>query len=144
MVSALLSRIETNTDNYKRVLNNALDRSRLNNTDNEDMINNYVTEFENSTDSLKRKFDDKRSATADVSEVLSRAYYIDNFMRQNRLAPNAERQWQSVKADLTTLANYYNVSFNWNVAPVINNNSTAGGNPYRVNDNNIRRNFDSY
>ncbi|MEO8071940.1 MAG: hypothetical protein ABI686_01720 [Acidobacteriota bacterium] len=138
-VKILLSRIETKTDNYKRVLNNALDRSRLNGSDSEDMINNYVTEFENSTDSLKRKFDDRQSANADVTEVLNRAYYIDNFMRQNRLAPNAERQWQSLRADLQTLANYYNVSFNFNVAPVINNNNTTtGGLPYRVNENNVR------
>ncbi len=138
-VKILLSRIETKTDNYKRVLNNALDRSRLNGSDSEDMINNYVTEFENSTDSLKRKFDDRQSANSDVTEVLNRAYYIDNFMRQNRLAPNAERQWQSLKADLQTLANYYNVSFNFNVAPAINNNNTTtGGLPYRVNENNVR------
>ena len=140
MVRTLLSRIETKTDNYKRVLNTALDRSRLNNTDSEDMINNYVTEFENSTDSLKRKFDDRQSANADISEVLNRAYYIDNFMRQNRLAPNAERQWLSLKTDLETLANYYNVSFNWNNAPTTNNNNntTTGRLPFRVNENNVR------
>ena len=139
MVSTLLSRIETKTDNYKRVLNTALDRSRLNNTDSEDVINNYVTEFENSTDSLKRKFDDRQSANSDVSEVLNRAYYIDSFMRQNRLAPNAERQWQSLKADLETLANYYNVSFNWNNTPTTNNNNTTtGGLPFRVDENNVR------
>lgn len=141
-VDTLLTRIETKTDNFKRALNNALDRSRLNNTDSEDMVNNYVKEFENATDELNRKFDDKKSANADVTEVLNRAYYIDNFMRDNRLAPNAERQWQSLKADLGTLANYYNVSFNWNVAPVINNNTipgrTTGGVPFRGNESNVR------
>ncbi len=137
-VDALLTRIETNTDNYKRVLNNALDRSRLNGSDSEDMINNYVKDFENATDSLNRKFDDRQSATADVTEVLNRAYYIDNFMRQNRLAPNAERQWQSLKTDLQNLAGYYNVSYNWNTAPVINNNTTTGGIPFRGNENNVR------
>lgn len=138
MVDALLTRIETKTDTFKRALNIALDRSRLNNTDSEDMINNYVGDFEKATDALNRKFNDRQSATADVSEVLNRAYYIDNFMRENRLAPNAERQWQSVKADLNTLAGYYNVSYNWNIAPTINNNTTAGRLPYRVNDTNVR------
>ncbi len=145
-VDALLTRIETKTDNFKRVLNNALDRSRLNGTDNEDAINNYVKDFENATDALNRRFDDRQSANSDVTEVLNRAYYIDNFMRQNRLAPNAERQWQSLRADLQTLAGYYNVSYNWNTAPVINNNNTTtggintttGGIPYRVNENNVR------
>lgn len=141
-VDALLTRIETKTDTYKRALNNALDRSRLNNTDSEDMIINYVTDFENATDALNRKFDDRQSANSDITEVLNRAYYIDNFMRQNRLAPNAERQWQSVKADLETLAGYYNVSYNWNTAPIMNNNTTTGtipgGLPYRVSETNVR------
>lgn len=135
VVKSLLARIEARTDNYKRVLNNALDRSRLNNTDSEDMVMRYVTEFENATDSLKQKFDANRSVNSDVNEVLMRAAAIDGFMRDNRLAPNAERQWGYLRTDLDTLANYYNVSWNWNSVPV---NSSAGTLPYRVSENNLR------
>ena len=137
MVSTLLARIETKTDNYKRVLNNALDRSRINNTNNEDMINNYVADFERATDSLKQRFDARQSTNSDVSEVLNRAYTIDNYMRENRLTPNAERQWNFLKTDLQTLANYYSVSLNWNSVPAIGN-TTTGGLPYQVTDNNVR------
>ncbi len=136
-VSTLLTRIETGTDNYKRALNNALDRSRLNNTNREDNVLEFVTGFENATDTLKRNFNDRRSTTADVSEVLNRASYIDTFMRNNNLANNAERQWNYVATDLETLANYYNVSWNKTVSPS-NNNSNAGTIPYRASETNVR------
>ncbi len=139
-VSRLLTRIEQNTDFYKRDLNTALDRSRLNNTDTEDTVLKYITEFENATDSLKQRFDARRSANTDVNEVLNRAYYIDNFMRENRLDTISQRRWSTLRTDLETLSNYYNVSFNWNNAPATNNNvgNTTGRLPYRVSDTNVR------
>ncbi len=60
-VQTLLNRIETQTDTYKRNISEALDRSSLNNTDSEDMLMKYITEFENSTDALKQRFEAKRS-----------------------------------------------------------------------------------
>ncbi len=113
-VRTLLTRIESKTDRYKRQLDSALDRSRLNDTNREDSISDYVTEFENATDRLKEKFDNDQSVGGDVSEVLTRASYIDQFMRRNRLSTAAVTQWSSLRTDLNTLANYYRVSSNWN------------------------------
>lgn len=110
----LLSRIETNTNAYKRELGVALDRSILNSTRSEDTINAYVADFENATNRLRSNFDSRRSVGADVEEVLNRAYYINNFMRDYRLSTSAETQWNAIRTDLGTLSNYYNVSWNWN------------------------------
>ncbi len=140
-IKTLLTRIETETDNYKRALNNALDRSRLNNTNREDNVLDYVTEFENATDRLKQNFDARRSTDSDVREVLNRASSIDQFMRNNRLAANAERQWNFLSADLGTLANYYNVNWDKNAAPVNNTAATTvntGRSPYNVSETNVR------
>ena len=112
-VQTLLSSIETNTDIYKRSLDRALDSSRLNGTNSEDTVNNYITEFENSTDQLKQKFDAKKSVSSDVQEVLNKAYFIDGFMKDNRLNARTQRDWTSLKSKLDTLSNYYNVSWNW-------------------------------
>ena len=127
-VQYLLNRIETRTDVYKRDLNKALDNSRLNNTDSEDMVMNYVTDFENATDALKRKFDAKNSVIADVEDVLNRGAYINQFMKTNRLDVTAERSWAGIRTDLTTLANYYSVTGNWMIP---SSNNTATSNPYR-------------
>lgn len=113
-LSSLLTGLESKTDVYKRSMTTALNGSVLNNTRSENTIQNYVTEFENATDALKQNFDSRRSTKADVENVLSRAYYIDSFMRDYRFTTNAERDWRSIRADLDTLSNYYNVSWNWN------------------------------
>jgi len=112
-VQTLISRIETRTDAFKSQLNAALDRSSLNGTQSEDMINSYVAGFETATDNLRNRFNSRQSASADVQEVLVRANFIENFIRQNRLNPNVERQWILVRNDLNLLSNYYNVTWTW-------------------------------
>ncbi|HQU83545.1 MAG TPA: hypothetical protein PKY59_10485 [Pyrinomonadaceae bacterium] len=133
-VNSLLSRIESRTDSYRRELNNALDRSYINNTRSEDSINSYVTDFETATDRLKENFNGRRSTSNDVQDVLTRASYIDGFMRDYRLGTATESQWTAIRNDLNTLAGYYNVAWNWNSTTFPNNNTNAGLNgTYRLN-----------
>ena len=113
-VHTLIGRIESRTDAYRREVILALDRSAMNNTRSEDALVGYISEFETATDSLRRNFDGRRSTSADVEEVLNRAYYIDGFMRDYRLTANAESQWRLLRTDLTTLSTYYKVSWDWN------------------------------
>lgn len=113
-VRTLLARLETNTDNYQRQLNLDIDRSTLNNTRSETTLNTYITDFEASVMKLRQNFDSRRSTSADVDEVLNRAYNIDTFMRDYRLSATTESQWRLVRNDLDTLSNYYSVTWNWN------------------------------
>jgi len=113
-VRTLLTRLETRTDLYRREVSNALDRSILNDTRSESSVITYVADFETATDKLKQNFEARRSTAADIEEVLNRAYYIDGFMRDYRLTTGAESQWRLIRADLDTLSNYYNVTWNWN------------------------------
>lgn len=128
----LLARIETKTDSYKNIMVTALNRSRLDGRDSEDMINGYISDFENATDELKQNFDSRRSTSNDTTEVLNRAIFIDRFMTRNQLTVSSQTQWRSLKADLNTLANYYRLSWNWNQAlptyPVNTGNNYPGGN----------------
>ena len=135
-VQSLLTSLESRTDVYKRDMNTALDRSILNNTRSEITVTNYITEFENATDRLKQNFDARRSTANDVSEVLNRAGYIDNFMRDYRFDARAEQQWNLVKTDLNTLSNYYTVAWNWDrqYEPMTRFDSMLSG-TYRLNVN---------
>lgn len=145
-VRTLLDRIDTKSNSFKSSLDNALDRSRLNNTEAENRVNSYVSDFSNSTATLRNNFNGRRSVSRDVSEVLNRASYIDQFMRENRLNAAVQNQWSNLKTDLNTLANYYSVTWNWNT-PVNNNSSyptptnsgfpPSGNVPYRVSDNTV-------
>ena len=91
-VQAILTSLESRTDIYRRDMTIALDRSILNNTRSETSAISYITEFENATDRLKQNFDARRSTTNDVNEVLTRAGYIDSFMRDYRFDTRAEQR----------------------------------------------------
>lgn len=109
-VRSLLARLETQTDIYRRELNAALDRSALNDSRSENEIVSYVEEFERATNRLRDNFNGRRSAAADVEEVLSRGAAIDVFMRDYRLGARAEQPWRLIRTDLNTLAGYYRLS----------------------------------
>lgn len=110
---ALLTRLETNTDNFRMTLDRRLDNSRWNNTNTEDSVSMYVAEFENATDDLRNNFNMNRATASDATEVLNNGWYIDRFMRQNRLGAQVETQWRDIRTDLDTLARSYSVSWNW-------------------------------
>jgi hypothetical protein len=134
-VQYLLNRIETRTDTFRRSLNTALDSSSLNGTDSEDAITGYISEFETATDSLKAKFDSRRTVDQDVEDVLNRAAYINQFMSNNRLTAAAQSNWNYLRADLNTLARYYGVTWDW-TNPVSTTTST-NTRPYRVSDTTV-------
>lgn len=130
-IQTLLDRIETKTDTFRVEVENRLGQNRRVNRNIDESITGYIADFENATDSLERDFTGRRANTAQVNDVLGRAWNIDNFMRSNRLGGSAERQWRSLRGDLETLAGYYTVSWNWNRP----NNNTGGtwGDPGRGN-----------
>lgn len=103
-VQNVLRRLETDTDRYRESLDEGLDRSRYDGSRTEDDIVSFVRNFEEATDRLKDRFNNRRSVAGDVEEVLERAAVIDDFMRRNRLTARAERDWRIVRQDLNQLA----------------------------------------
>src|SRR5215208_3030147 len=84
-IRQLITRIETRTDVFRSSLDARLDRSRINSTNAEDNINQLVSDFENSTNQLRDRFNSRQAVSADVQNVLNQAALIDSFMRRNRL-----------------------------------------------------------
>lgn len=133
-VQALLRRIENQTDTFRNQVARIDNRrdSRMS-----EQLVSYVTDFENATDRLSSNFTSRRSSANDVEEVLNRASVIDSYMRNNRFNNAAESQWNQIRTDLNTLANYYRVSWNWDRTPTYpnypgNNNARLTG-TYRLN-----------
>jgi predicted glycoside hydrolase/deacetylase ChbG (UPF0249 family) len=114
-VEELIHSIETQSDVFRKSLDTALDRSRLDGTRREDDINSFVKEFYKETKRLHEHFDSHKSTTGDVETVLNRAGQIDQFMRRNRLQHDreAQREWLQLRAHLEELAQLYNVNWRW-------------------------------
>ncbi len=109
----LVSSLETNTDRFSTSVDAALDRSRLDDSKLEDQFNALVDEFELATDDLKDQIDDDMVIAPDVREVLRRGLNIDMFMRNHKLTPTAQPNWNQVRTNLEQLARAYAITWVW-------------------------------
>jgi len=105
--------IERSTDQFKRSLDNALDRSKWNGTRYEDEVNGYVRNFERETDRLKSKWDNQGYAPNQTLKVLNQGKRIDVWMKNHRMVAEAEGEWLIVKRNLDQLARCYRVRWRW-------------------------------
>lgn len=113
-VREIIRELESDTDRFKGSLDTALDRSRLNGSRAEDEINGYVKRFEEATDRLRERAEDREYAPNLAREVLNRGRSINAFMRTHRLGGKAESDWAQVRADLNRLSNSYYINWRWN------------------------------
>ncbi|MCM3871817.1 MAG: hypothetical protein ND895_14135 [Pyrinomonadaceae bacterium] len=115
----LIRRVETRSDTFSRTLENALDRSRLNNTSQEDEANRLVADFEYATDQLKTRFENRQSTSTDARAVLEKAALINGFLLTNRLETRVDQDWRLLQADLDLLARaYYINDWRWNTGGI--------------------------
>jgi hypothetical protein len=112
-VERMLKQIENQTKTFRKSLDSALDRSRINGTRREDDINAFIKAFEEQTKRLHDRFDHHKSVAADVQAVLDRAAAIDGFMGRQRLRGRAEEDWYALRRNLDELAQAYNVTWRW-------------------------------
>lgn len=108
-----LKLLDTETDKFKRSLEDNLDKGPLNGSINEDQANEFVERFEDAVDKLKDKTEDQGSAPALLRDVLERAKAINGFMRAYRIGGQAAHDWSRVKSLCNRLANSYYVNWRW-------------------------------
>ena len=109
----VIRRLETNTNRFRSSVDASLDRGRRDGTRAEDNINDFVRDFETATDQLRERFDGRRTAAADVENVLQKGAVIDNFMNRRRAVAGAQNEWALVKNDLNILASAFGVGWRW-------------------------------
>ena len=112
-VQQAMKQLKKDTGKFRKSLDSSLDKSRLDGTNREDNINEFMENYEKATDRLYDRFKDNKSVGADVEAVLDGAARIDQFMRRQSPTGRAERDWEAVRADLRRLADAYNVSWRW-------------------------------
>jgi hypothetical protein len=76
-------------------------------------LNRYVEAFEDATDRLEKRFDDDKSSSEDVREVLTRAATINGLMTRFELTDRAQGDWRLLRNDLNELARAYGVAWEW-------------------------------
>ena len=112
-IGQLLARTSKDAGRFRRSLDRAVDRSRIDRSREDNNINQFVKDFAETANHLSDHFDRRQVVTSDIEEVLRRSVSIDSFMQRHQLADQAEKDWLSVRRDLDDLAHAYNVTWNW-------------------------------
>ena len=109
-MSALLSRIDLKTGIFRTQLQSSFTANPESRSDN---VINYLSRLETSTTRLRQQYSRRDATLLDVTDVLTAATYIDQFMGRARTTPEAQGQWRDLKNELNTLSSYYRQSWNW-------------------------------
>ncbi len=113
-VQILLDRIENRTSTFRQSMDRTSYGENRGSYNDENSIDSYIDNLENATGELKNNFAERDSTQNDVQDVLTRATFVNSFMRDNRVSGVIQNQWNSIRTDLNTLANYYRVKWDWN------------------------------
>lgn len=126
-----VKRVQDRSDNFQDHLDDALDRSRYDDSRREDNINEVAKQFKNAADRLEDRYDDGRNVNRSSNEarhLLQLGGRINAFMLRNRMGGRVESEWARIRQDLNIIASAYG----FNMGDFNNGN-------YRNDDNNRRR-----
>jgi hypothetical protein len=121
-LNQLIQQIETGGDNFRVSLTDAFFQRPYDRTRSEGNMNDAVRGFKKATDQVRIRFDARQLISDDVKHLLDQAEPLDNFMRDNPLTDRARSDWSTLRANLSVLANAYDVAPSW-----INNSSSQTG-----------------
>ncbi|MCA1639990.1 MAG: hypothetical protein LC768_16980, partial [Acidobacteria bacterium] len=108
-----LRSINSKVDDFRYSLDAEFRRSSVN-RDRENEITADLRNFEESINKFEDKFQRRRENANDVSDVLSAAKSVNDFLRFNQFGGKAESDWANIRALLNRLASNYQVNVSWN------------------------------
>jgi hypothetical protein len=111
-VDRLIRQAENRSDQFVRMFDRSLDRSRWDGRIREDRLNQQAMYLERELNRVRQEFNRTRNhyeVRAHVSNALSAAQGINNVMQRQRFNPMVERQWILLRNDLNRLAAIYNL-----------------------------------
>ena len=118
-LNLLIQQLENGGDTFRVSLTDAFFRRPYDRTRSEGNMNDALRNFKKATDQVRIHFDAKELVADDVQRLLDQAQPLDNFMRDNPLSDRAKSDWATLRANLSVLANAYDVAPSW-----INNSSS--------------------
>lgn len=111
-INQLLTRIEARTDSFRTSFEDSLNSTR-NMPNRRDEARAAIASLDEATNRLSERQRSRSATSADVQNVLEQARRVDMTARNLWLNTNAQNDWRLLRTDLTTLANYYNVTWQW-------------------------------
>jgi hypothetical protein len=111
-VERTIKRLEQRSDEFRKIVDRQLDRSRINGSRREDRINEEIKQLENALDDLRDEFNRRdrfEETRRHVERAMRESDEVNAIFRRANLGPQAEREWAAIRADLNALARIYNL-----------------------------------
>jgi hypothetical protein len=106
-ISRVIADCEGRTNEFRRSLRLALERSSLNNTRREDELNLDARRLEQAMNLVRESWNIEHSPSRtrrSVGEAIAVGQNINRTMIRRRLHPDVQRQWEIVRGELNRLA----------------------------------------
>lgn len=104
-------RVHERSKDFQRHIDEALDRSRYDDTRREDRINDAARDFRNAASDFRNRIGDGRNlnhAGNEAQRLLQLGQRIDRFISRQRLNSRAASDWAQIRQDLRLIASAYN------------------------------------
>ena len=109
-ISRVIADCESRTNEFRRALREALDRSALDGSRREDELNRDAGRLEQAMNRVReawnREHDPGRTRRS-VDDAILAGQDINRTMVRRRLNPNVQRQWDTVRRELNRLAEVF-------------------------------------
>jgi len=112
-LTQLIQQIENGGDTFRVSLTDAFFRRPYDRTRSEGNMNDALRGLKKATDQVRIRFDARELVSDDVQHLLDQAKPVDDFMRDNALTDRVRNDWSSLRANLSALANAYNIAPIW-------------------------------
>jgi hypothetical protein len=109
-IGRVIADCEERTNQFRRSLREALDRSALNNTRREDELNRDASRLERAMNGTRDSWNREHNAPRTrrfVSEAIAAGQDINRTMIRRRLGGDVQRQWDAVRSELNRLAEVF-------------------------------------
>jgi hypothetical protein len=107
--------LKNRSNQFERRLDRELDRSRYDERNREDRINQIAGDFANAAEALDKAYDNSRdynNSQDEVQRVLQLGNQLNRVLSRARINGNLQNEWNRIQQDLNILANAYNYNNN--------------------------------
>ncbi|MCI0388391.1 MAG: hypothetical protein MOB07_06450 [Acidobacteria bacterium] len=111
-VGRVIKGLEEATDEFKKVFDKEIDKTRLDGTRTEDRLWEKVKDLERATDRLRNRFDRTDSwweTRSEVQDVMKEARGLNGVIRGFKMPVRMKASWQTVRLRINALAKTYDL-----------------------------------
>jgi hypothetical protein len=123
----LVDQLNVRSTTFSRNLRNDLNRGNYNDRNSADQARRQLSEFETALVQLRNRVNSRQVTSADASNVLDRAAFLNNYIENRQLSYQTENNWSALRSDLDRLASAFNIAWNWSRVPGVP--GSGGGYP---------------